>query len=865
MSRRRLPAGVKVASFTGLSLRSLRARPLRSLLTMGAIILGVGMVFGVLLLVGTIHSTFDSLYDSIYGKTDVVVSGEQSVGSLAEPTIDRVRAVEGVESAAGNIWSIFRTLDDQGDVNRAQSDQVYVVGVDYDQPDATDAVRVAGRDPVAGRGEIEVGADWASEHGLAVGDRVPLATPTGVVTLRIAGLFEFEGGLDLGGYGTASMPVADAREVMDKPGIWDEINVVAADGTSAEALRERLDAELGRGVEVATPQTKSEEIQDQLASLDVVLYFFSGIALFVGAFLILNAFNMTVFQRTREIGTLRALGASDVRVARGILAEATVLAIAGSVGGLALGAGLAVLLVRAVQSWGMPISTIEYSATAVVVALVTGLIATLAGAAWPAVRAARMSPIRALTGGTPPRRSMGRRRALIGLAFFVPGLVGGGLFWFGTTSDSPLVGVAGALATMLLFLGMVRLAPFVVLPLVRIMARLLTAVMPAEGRLAGDAAQSNPGRTAATAATLLVALSVVVVNATIAESFVGSVKSELDQRFARDLTVQPLGFQEYGPPQAGLSTRLRRQIAAMPESGAVAARRSLYVRDMPAGGSDGVLVGYEPSQYDRVDKIDYEGAPRAEVLAGLAAGGVVPAKAYAEDQGLEVGDEVRLEGPAGVRGATVVGIADSFDAGGRTLQMSLGTMAAVYGVRNDSQLVVRAASSQQRDALARRVETLLEREYPNVEALSNAEFKKTTTDAINQQFAFFNAIVAIAVIVGALGIVNTLTMSVLERTREIGVLRALGASRWRVRRTMADESLLISLAGTLSGMLAGLLIGVLWILGMRETTFPGMSMHLPISMLATIAVLGVVIGVVAAIVPARRAAKLDPLAALRYE
>ena len=865
MSRRRLPAGVKVASFTGLSLRSLRARPLRSVLTTGAIVLGVGMVFGVLLLVGTIHSTFDSLYDSIYGSTDVVVSGEQSIGSLPEPTIDRVRAVEGVESAAGNIWSIFRTVDEQGNVNRAQSDQVYAVGVDYDQPDATGAVPVVGRDPVAGRGEIEVGGDWASEHGLAVGDDLSLSTPTGIVSLRIAGLFEFEGGVDLGGYGTASMPVADARGVMDKPGIWDEINVVAADGTSPATLRDRLDAELGRGVEVATPETKSEEIQDQLASLDVVLYFFSGIALFVGAFLILNSFNMTVLQRMREIGTLRALGASDVRVARGILVEAAVLAIAGSVLGLALGAGLAVLLVRAVQSWGMPISTIEYSATAVVVAVVTGLVATLAGAAWPAVRGARMSPIVALTGGASARKAIGRRRALIGLAFFLPGLVGGGLFWFGTTADSPLVGIAGALSTMLLFLGMVRLAPFVVLPLVRLLARPLQTVMPAEGRLAADAALSNPGRTAATAATLLVALSVVVVNATIAESFVGSVKSELDQRFARDLTVQPLGYQEYGPPQAGLSTALRREIAAMPETGAVAGRRSLYVGKLPGGGSDGVLVGYEPSQYDMVDKIAYEGAPRAQVLAGLSAGGVVPAKAYAEDQGLEVGDRVRLEGPSGVRDATVVGIADTFDAGGQTLQMSLSTMAAVYGVRNDSQLVVRATSPEQRDALARRVDALLERDYPGLEALSNAEFKKSTTDAINQQFAFFNAIVAIAVLVGGLGIVNTLTMSVLERTREIGVLRALGASRWRVRRTMADESLLISLAGTLSGMLAGLLIGVLWILGMRESTFPGMSMHLPIAMLVTIAGLGVVIGVLAAIVPARRAAKLDPLAALRYE
>ena len=156
MSDRPLPAGVTVASFSGLSLRSLRARPLRSLLTTGAIVLGVGMVFGVLLLVGTIHSTFGRLYDSIYGRTDIVVSGEQAVGSLPEPTIDRVRAVKGVASAAGNIWSIFRTVDEDGKVNRAQADQLYAVGVDYDQPDATDAVRVAGRDPVQGLSLIHI-------------------------------------------------------------------------------------------------------------------------------------------------------------------------------------------------------------------------------------------------------------------------------------------------------------------------------------------------------------------------------------------------------------------------------------------------------------------------------------------------------------------------------------------------------------------------------------------------------------------------------------------------------------------------------------------------------------------------------------
>jgi putative ABC transport system permease protein len=252
------------------------------------------------------------------------------------------------------------------------------------------------------------------------------------------------------------------------------------------------------------------------------------------------------------------------------------------------------------------------------------------------------------------------------------------------------------------------------------------------------------------------------------------------------------------------------------------------------------------------------------VLRGLAAGGVVVAKPYGKIHHIVVGDRLKLEGPAGVRRAPVVGIVDSLDGGGASIQVSLTTMAAVCGVTADVQLAIKARPGEGA-ALSRRIDGLLARQYPGLEALSNAEVKKRSADAIIQQFGFFNAIVAIAVLVGMLGIINTLSMSVLERTREIGVLRALGASRWRVRRAMADESLLISLAGTIAGILAGLLVSVVWIVGMQAKTFPGLSLRLPVGTLFTIAVAGVVIGIVAAVVPARRAARRDPLTALRYE
>jgi putative ABC transport system permease protein len=547
MTGRRLPAGARVGSFAALSVRTLLARPLRSALTAGAVVLGVGMVFGVLLLVGTIHSTFARLYDAMYARTDLVISGEQGAGSLTTDTIDHVRVVAGVKAASGEVFSVFRAVDRTGIVERARSSQLYVMGVDLTQPETSDARLVAGREPAPGAGEIEVDRGWANHKRVRIGDRVSFSTPTGLRTLRVSGLYEYRGGLNLGGYGTGAMAIQDARRIMDKPGVWDEINVVLQPGAVTADVRERLARRLGPGVEVATPQTKNEELQKQLAGLDVVLYFFSGIALFVGSFLILNSFNMTVLQRMKEIGTLRALGASDRRVAGSILAEGLVLGAVGSIIGLALGAGLAVVLVKAMKNFGMPVSTVDYSWLAVAGALVTGLLATLAGAIWPAVRASRIPPIQALLGSrSAPREGPGLRRALVGTVLFVPGMAVGGIFWFGNASGSSGVfaAVGGIGATLVMLVGMVLLAPFVVLPLVRLMARPLRAVMPAEGRLAADAAQANPARTAATAATLLVALSVVVVNATVASSFVGSIKSQLDKQFARDVTVQPLDYQE---------------------------------------------------------------------------------------------------------------------------------------------------------------------------------------------------------------------------------------------------------------------------------------------------------------------------------
>ena len=859
------PHGSRLRSFGGLGPRSLRARPLRSLLTTGGIVLGVGMVFGVLILVSTIHSTFTTLYDAIYANTGVIVSGKSSVGSVPAKTLGEVRRTEGVKAAAGNVYGIFRLVDRRGKAKGGRGAVLFVDGINFDGPDTAGAETVAGHEP-SRRDQIQLEQGWANQEGLGIGDRVRLASPSGLTELDVSGIYRFQTSLDLGGYGTAAAPIGTVRTMTGKRGSFDEITVILEEGASPDAVRRRIEAFAGNGVEVATPATRGEDANKQLAGLDIVLYFFSGMALFVGAFLILNSFNMTVLQRIREIGTLRALGASRRRVAASVVGEAAILAAIGSLVGLAVGIGLAYALAAAMRSLsGLPIAGLDVTAGAAIAAIAVGFVATIAGALYPALRAGRIPPIRALTGGGGVERQPGLRRALAGTALFLPGLAIGGLYWFSNQSGSALAALVGVGSTMVMFVGMVLLAPFVVMPAIRLMARPARAAMPAEGRLASDSLHANPLRTSATAAALVVTLSVVVVNSMMSTSFIGSISDEVDARFARDLTVQPLDYSEYGGPGTGLADSLRRRIAALPEAGTVTPRRVVFTPELPGGEEPGLLVGVDPAAWPRVDRSEYEGGSTAEAMAGLARGGVVLGKGYSEQIGTGLGETIALKGASASRQAPVVGLLDTFEANGNEVLVSLATMKSVFGIDTDSQLAVTARTPADRAPLARSVDRLLASDYPGAEAVSNATVKKNYKDQINQQFAFFNAIIGIAVIVGLLGIVNTLSMSVIERTREIGVLRALGGSRWRVRRTMLDESLLISVAGTLAGIGAGLLVGLVWIVSVRESTLSALDLRVPSGTLVAIAILGIVMGCLAAILPARRAARLDPLAAITYE
>ena len=315
-------------SFNSIAFRQLRTRPLRSVLTAFGVVLGVGMVFGVLLLTGTIRATFDEVIDSAWGETDLIVMGEGN-GTMPGRTLDDIKDVQGVRDAAGMVGGMFTRLNRDDSPVKGPKGQMLIAGYETKGYQPYDFRLVKGRRIASGR-EVMVEQNWAREHGYQIGDRVRVAGPTGRTELPIIGIFKLTSSLNVGGLGYAAMPLPAARRLFDQPKGWMQISIVADDRGDVGPLKKKVEHVLGSGARVQTPGEVSDQISDQLAGLNIVLYFFSGVALFVGGFLILNSFNMTVLQRMRELGMLRTLGASRRMAMSSVLIEALVLGIVGT-------------------------------------------------------------------------------------------------------------------------------------------------------------------------------------------------------------------------------------------------------------------------------------------------------------------------------------------------------------------------------------------------------------------------------------------------------------------------------------------------------------------------------------------------------
>ena len=857
---------MKLRRFSGLSLRNLRSRVQRTLLTAVGIVLGVGIVFGVLTLSDTMSGTFTNLFSRAYGSADLTVTAAGGSGGFDEKVVQEVRGYEGVESAAPRYSLSSSLILDKKQENRlpeVRSMRLFAV-----EPKsaglATGFGLTDGRFPKSGR-ELTLDGGSAKSAGLEIGDEVTVGTPKGPEDLELVGLLRIPGGT-FGGLAFGMTPLPFAQDAFDKPGQISGIAVEATPDAPVSELRERLDRGLGEGLQAERSETRTQEISGQLQGFRLALLFFAGTALFVGAFLVFNALSMTVLERTRELGMLRALGSTRAMIARSVVAEALILGMLGSVLGLLFGYGMAKGLVYLFgKAFLFEITTLVLTPFALVSAVVVGIVVTAAAALYPALRAGRVSPVEAMrsrsagTGGARSSRGLSRFAPVFGLV-----LAGVGVPWIYYLAKNLSAGLGGLVyasgiaGIVAAFLGVSLMIPVLVGPLAALFSPVLQLLFGVEGRMAAANATRNQGRTALTASALMVGISLVVAFAALGGSLLGSIRDYLDDSLGSDYVVQPTNQNS----EAGFSAELSRKIDGLPGVEKTTTLVSTFRRD---GEEVSIVFGVDDN-YPEIFRVEYQagsGTP-PDAFSGLADGGALVGKQLAEDRKLDVGSTVELPSPEGTKGYRIEGILENdLLGGGSGIYLSKRALARDFNETEGEFLAVKARPGSDREALSREIGEAL-RDYPQLTLYSNAEWKARIESDFNRQYVFFYAIMGVSVAVSAFGVVNTLSMSVFERTREIGILRAIGTTRLQIGRLIIDEGIVISLIGCFMGVTLGSLLGYLFVQGAGVGGFEIDFYYPKLPALAAL-LSGLLIGILAGLLPARSAARKDIVEAVQYE
>ncbi|MGI8945221.1 MAG: ABC transporter permease [Thermoleophilaceae bacterium] len=837
---------------------------LRAAGTVAAVFLGVALIAGTYILTDTIDRSFDDIFTTAVEGTDIVLTPEVVVDQETEPppfpdsVLDTVRQVDGVQAADGGIFSIVRITDAEGDTLGADFAPQFVVST---SPEPFDVLTYTeGREPRSA-GEAAIDASNAEREGIEPGDAIGVVGTGRLRRYRVVGINKL-GDTATGGSSTVTLVPEETQDVVGKQGKLDRISVAASPGVSTTELKRRIARAVPRSVRVESAAEnaarRTSEIGDDLGFLKVVLLVFSGVALVVGGFVIFNTFSITVAQRIREFGLLRTLGASRAQLLRSVLAEALLIGLAGSALGLLAGLGFASGINSLLTSIGidLPNTGTVIAARTVVVALVVGVLITVASSLAPALRATRVSPMEALRDAALPES---RRRGHIaagvaallglgGLAMVLAGLFGG------IESADSAASLMGGGAALVLF-AVSLYSPRLVTPLAAVAGRPLEWARGLTGRLARENATRRPGRTAVTAAALMIGVALVVFVAVFAAGINRSVATTIDRNFTADLTVQNIdGF-------SPIPRSIERDVRAVPGVEAVSALRFSEARVRGQKGEQGVAA-IDPPNIGRVFRLELtEGDESA--LTGLGDDEAIVDENYAQSKGVEIGDTLEALTPTGRRGSyrVVAEVEDRTDFLG-SFVVTQRALERDFGETRNAYVFAAIDSGEESGATARRVERLIDEQYPAAEALDQEQLKQAQEDQINQLLGLVYALLSLAVIVSVLGIVNTLALSIHERTRELGMLRAVGMSRRQVRQIVRYEAVITALIGAILGTVLGVLFAALI---SRPLAEEGFELAYPVGTLVMLLVLAALAGVLAAILPARRAARLDVLDALAYE
>lgn len=843
------------------ALKSLLGRKLRLLLSTFAIVLGVAFVVGTLVFSDTLNRSFTSLFASTVG--DVVVCPETASGDCSGGPSDRTVPA-----------SLVRRLAEVPGAARADGmvseDGVYVIGSDgkplggfgppalgasWSDAPAGNGLRglviAQGRAP-EGADEVVLDRTTADDAGYGIGDTVPITTSGADANLRprLVGIADFAEGGSLNGATYAAFSTAEAQRLFhDGEDVFDDVWVTREAGVSQEELRERVARVLPDDVVAVTGDQQADDsasdLIEAISFLTTFLLIFAGISLVVGSYIIVNTFSILVAQRSRELALLRALGASRRQVQRSVQLEAFVLGVLGATLGVGLGVLLAIGLRALFATFGLDLSgqPLVYRPRTFVAAYAVGILVTMAAAFLPARRTTRIAPVQALRDDVALPEESVRQRFVRGLALAVVGAlaltvgltdlvdVGGGGYFTG----------GGILAVLL---GVTAMSPVLSAPLLRLARAGFARVFGTVGNLAGLNSLRNPRRTTATASALMIGLTLACAMAIIGSSAKASVDKSVADSFTGDFVVSSVF-------RSSFSSTVADRVARVDGVDDVVRQRS---GEADIDGSFALVVGTDPSALDRLGVTFEQGT-----AADLGRGDVVIGSSVAADDDLRVGDRLAVEANGEKVSWRVSGIIADNALLGQGIVVSIPTFEAAGYERRDATLVVYGDGSVSDDVLQQRLDDVLE-DQPTVTAKDQQAFAAEQREPIDRFVLIIYALLGLALLIAVLGIVNTLALSVIERTREVGLLRAIGVSRRQLRWMITLESIVIAVLGAVLGVVLGVGFGVALMYAVRDQGLE--VIDVPVDQLGLFLVLAVVIGVVAAVLPARRAARLDVLRAI---
>ena len=847
-----------------LTWRNLLARKVRLLMSTLAIVLGIGFLAGVMTFSTGLNATFENIVNGSTSDAVVRPAGDVSAANAGVATtqlvtpadVDKLSGLPEVADATGSVDGVGSFL--LGKDNKLVGGQGaptlafnYAPGENMQGEEILELTDGAWPEKP---GEITLDTSSAERGSYEIGDTVTMIVPTTEPrrTFTLVGTADFNGG-GTAGATLVLLDTAEAQEIfLDGADAFTSVALTGADGVSQTELADAADAVVPQGFTAVTGDKVVEETQEQIGQfLDVISIFlttFAVIAIVVGAFIIFNTFSILVSQRVRESALLRALGASKKQVTRSVLVEAFLMAVVGATLGLLLGLGLSRLLAGLFRSFGLDIAgeVLTLTTFTIVAGYVVAVVVTMVAAFVPARRAAKVPPVAAMRDdlvvqekGMARRLVLGTIAMVIGTALAAAGLVGA------PGTDAIWIG-AGAVIWVV---TTAVLAPVLGHPVLVACRSVFGRLFGTPGLLAGENALRNPRRTGATASALMIGLAVVSAVGVLASSLSATNDATVDDAFKSDFLVQMPTFQGF-PAQYG------DQMEEVDGVDLVSRQQGAPVSVEVDGKPDQTFaVGVDPGFFEIYDLTMLEGD---DSISGHQ---TVLSESRADDLEAGPGDTIDVEFPGGrtipleVKGV----FEDTPTTGGITFPLSVLADAGIK--RSDSSLSITLADGADRGAVKQDLEDLV-KDLPILSVQDKEEFKELISGQVNQLLYVIYGLLALAVVIAVIGIVNTLGLSVLERTREIGLLRAVGLSRRKLRVMITLESVAIALLGAVLGMVLGLVIGVV----LRESLKDDLTeLSLPLSSLLVFLVVAVIFGVLAAIVPAVRASRMKVLAAIATE